>query len=374
MAYGAEVGSQAQPRIKFSQGAQTQPKRPAPPSDSNTPGRQQPVPLYSCAPLALQSLAQPEPATEPEKISSELEDYLAAEVACTPQELRAFYARFMILASLPHRDPGAIPVWQRSCGSFHLALRPGAAISEPANGLTFGFPYGVIPRYLMMFVSTEVRKKKSPHIDLGSNLSQALHNLGLEVRGGTRGTIKSFQSQLWRFFSSQFIAYMDHEINDKSLTQMRLFNIADEIVFWQNPWTEESDERQGYVLLTEPFFKEILNHPVPFNPVFLRNIQKLPATHGKQHRGSSFLIDLYLWLTYRMYYLDKPQTISWAALQLQFGTSFSRLRDFKAFFVDSFLLVLRWYPEARATYDDKGLTLYPSPPALHPKKERAALP
>lgn len=44
-------------------------------------------------------------------------------------------------------------------------------------------------------------------------------------------------------------------------------------------------------------------------------------------------LDLYCWLTYRASYAKKPSTIPWAALAMQFGSDYARLRDFKASFL-----------------------------------------
>ncbi len=37
---------------------------------------------------------------------------------------KAFMARALVLATLPHRDPGNLPQWQRKNGRLTLTIRP----------------------------------------------------------------------------------------------------------------------------------------------------------------------------------------------------------------------------------------------------------
>ncbi len=79
-------------------------------------------------------------------------------------------------------------------------------------------------------------------------------------------------------------------------------------------------------------------------------------------------MDLYVWLTYRMSYLRKPTLVPWQGLQNQFGSDYSRLRDFQSHAVSQLEKVIRVYPTVRVSQTDTGLRLYPSPPHV----ERAA--
>ena len=50
----------------------------------------------------------------------------------------------------------------------------------------------------------------------------------------------------------------------------------------------------------------------------------------KSFAGSARKLDLYFWLGYRIHNLNAPLTISWEALREQFGSGFTRERDFRA--------------------------------------------
>ena len=61
----------------------------------------------------------------------------------------AFMAREFVQITLPHSDPGDIPIWTRYNGDQVLSIRP--AIS---GGKIIGYPYGTIPRLLLLWLTT----------------------------------------------------------------------------------------------------------------------------------------------------------------------------------------------------------------------------
>lgn len=108
---------------------------------------------------------------------------------------------------------------------------------------------------------------------------------------------------------------------------------------------------QPHIVLGQHFFEEITRSAVPID---LRAIRKL--------RRSPFAIDIYAWLTYRMSYLKKPTLVPWTSLEVQFGSDYARLRDFRNHAVTQLENVIRVYPTVRLSQTDPGLRLYPSPP------------
>jgi len=81
-------------------------------------------------------------------------------------------------------------------------------------------------------------------------------------------------------------------------------------------------------------------------------------------------MDLYVWLTYRMSYLQRPTRVAWDSFQAQFGADYARPRDFRRKALDRLAEVLRVYSDARLGQWDSGLVLYPSPPHV-PRRARA---
>ena len=60
--------------------------------------------------------------------------------------------------------------------------------------------------------------------------------------------------------------------------------------------------------LSEAFFNEIVSHPVPLDLTTLKALKRSPLG-----------LDLYLWLTYRIFALTTPQRITWRQVYRQFG-------------------------------------------------------
>ena len=78
-------------------------------------------------------------------------------------------------------------------------------------------------------------------------------------------------------------------------------------------------------------------------------------------------LDVYCWLAYRLHVLNKPKTVSWQALRIQFSPNVKHLFHFRAHFKDNLALALAVYPAARVEESENGLTLFPSPPPVSPK-------
>jgi hypothetical protein len=115
-------------------------------------------------------------------------------------------------------------------------------------------------------------------------------------------------------------------------------------------WEEE-------VELTESFFAALKRHPVPIWEPAIRAISR-----------HSLVLDVYVWLTYRLRAVKKPTLVPWPALKSQFGPEYERLRDFRRGFIRALKQALAVYPDANVTLDEEGLVLKPSRPAVPEKK------
>ena len=76
------------------------------------------------------------------------------------------------------------------------------------------------------------------------------------------------------------------------------------------------------------------------------------------------VLDIYIWLAYRLHALRTDVEVSWPSLYAQFGAGYGRLRDFRAGFMAGLELAVAVYPEARISVDDQGVVLRPSRPAV----------
>ena len=80
---------------------------------------------------------------------------------------------------------------------------------------------------------------------------------------------------------------------------------------------------QERVLLNEEFYRALREHPVPLSETALRAI-------GPR----SMVIDVYIWLAYRLHALKRDVEVGWPALHGQFGSGFERIRGFRRHFLE----------------------------------------
>lgn len=305
----------------------------------------------------------------PSWIREVIESHLAIE---TEDAKRAgalgFMARALVIATMPYKDqknPDGTPKesFTRQNGDFKLRI---------VAGYDGGIPFGIYPRLLMSWVTTEAVRKQSPVIELGDSLSIFLRDV-LDLRstgGGKRGTATRVSEQMKRLFGSLITAQYSGSQEKKGFLMKNVL-IADELevdeaeksALWTPQKGHEAGTWRSKVKLTNNFFQECIANPVPID---LRAFKAL--------RGSPLAMDLYTWLTYRMSYVQSnTRPITWEALMLQFGSGYGSMSnasptaikqsvlDFKKNFLRALKLVHTVYPEARLTYNDTGLVLMPSP-------------
>lgn len=266
-----------------------------------------------------------------------------------------FYGRVFCQCSLPYQDPGDVALWTREAGRLSLSVQP-AVVRDPATGgLVTRYPYGTLPRLLLLWLSTETVRTKDRRLVLGDNTSAFMRRIGLHVNGGARGDIGRLRAQMERLFLSTIVCRYDDATEGRAAANR--YDVADGYQLW---WDNRPDSGQGsllpsYVDLSERFFNEVLAHPVP---VDLRAVELL--------RGSPLRLDIYTWLTYRMSYLRRRTEIPWELLRYQFGSDRADSRQgrwrFRKDFEAHLARVLIVYQDARVETDERGIVLHPSRP------------
>ena len=264
-----------------------------------------------------------------------------------PPEI-GFICRSVVLATLPHSDPGTSH-FVRHNGNYRLVLN-----SLPEIGL----PYGVIPRLLLIWMTTEAVRTKRRNIELGDSLAGFLRQLGMQSTGGKNGTITRFKDQARRL--SAATAYFLYDNKKRELGKK--FSLIEEWEYWWGDDNQASEEtpQANSVTLSEGFYKALLAHPIPID---LRAVKAL--------RRSPLALDIYCWLTHRMSYLKRECLIPWHCLHNQFGTGYPHTnlgrRHFKSKFLKQLKNVLLAYPEAKVVLDRQGLILCPSMTHVKPR-------
>lgn len=277
-----------------------------------------------------------------------------------------FYGRVFCQCSLPYQDPGDLALWTREAGRLSLSVQP-AVVRDPASGaLVTRYPYGTLPRLLLLWLSTETVRTKERRLVLGDNTSAFMRRIGLHVSGGARGDIGRLKGQMERLFLSTIVCRYDDP--DEGRAAASKYDVADGYQLW---WDSRPESGQGslllsYVDLSERFYNEVLSHPVP---VDLRAVELL--------RGSPLRLDIYTWLTYRMSYLRRRTEIPWELLRYQFGSDRANDRQgrwrFRKDFEAHLARVLIVYQGARVETDERGIVLSPSCPHVE-RRPRKALP
>ena len=245
------------------------------------------------------------------------------------------------LTSLPHK-PQTDLVWRREGHNLTLLLESG----RQRSGKPLGLPYGSYARFILLFLQTEAIRTGSREIELGRSMRVWLGSMGLSI-GGT--TYRLVTEQARRISGCRLTFFADR--NSREI--MRHGGFVDGAISMYGGMEDQPSLWQERVLLNEEFYRALREHPVPVSEAALRAI-------GPR----SMVIDIYIWLAYRLHALRRDVEVSWPALHGQFGQGYGRLRDFRRDFVQALELAVAAYPEARVGIGERGVILRQSRPAI----------
>ena len=213
-----------------------------------------------------------------------------------------FMARLMALCSLPRTNPGNQIRYIRQNGPFALVMTAGGKSK---------LPFGNLPRLLLAWVSTEAVRTRSHVLVLGDSLSEFMRTLGVYSSAG--GVATRLRNQMDRLFNAHVSLIYEDELRKATVNSL----IARRTEFWWNPKRPaESTLWKSKIELSEDFFNEIIQHPVPLDMNALTALKR-----------SSLGLDLYLWLVYRTFTLRAPLRLSWRQVYRQFGVDPARASD-----------------------------------------------
>ena len=253
-----------------------------------------------------------------------------------------FMARGLVQATMPHRKTNERDHIRRN-GDYTLQM---TALRED-----IGLPFGVIPRLLLAWLATEAVRTKERELVLGDSMSVFMRELGLVPTGGRWGTITRLKDQSQRLFNA-VISCSYTNVNQDTSTD---FKITDHRSLWWHQNPDQAGLFQSTVILTERFYNEIIENPVPVDMRALKSLKQSPMA-----------LDIYCWLTYRMSYLKQTTAITWPQLQAQFGAGYATddvgLNNFQKAFTQHLKKVLVVYPEANIDTARGRLILKPSKP------------
>ena len=265
-----------------------------------------------------------------------------------------YQARLWAQVSLPYRNPGDAPYWERRNGSMSLIVQP-SLIRDQDGSLATEYPYGVIPRLLLTWMATEVVRLGDPELSLGPSLASFMRAVGLQPRGGK--DVKAFNRQVQRLAKCTITV---EDSRENSLAGEN-FQFVDSWALW---WTPKDGPNEmlwpSTITLSDKYYQSIKAAPIPID---LRALAALRA-----HGGGGLPIDPYPWLAHRGSYLRAATLVPWNLLAVQFGSQYKLERQFKAELLKAVAKVKLVYPNVKVTPTDDGLLLSPSPTPISAKR------
>lgn len=252
-----------------------------------------------------------------------------------------FMNRLLAQVGLPHSDL-SVNTFARTSGLITLKIN-----ADPK----FGLPYGSYPRLLLAWICTEAVQGKSPLLFLGNNKTEFIRKLALP---DSTFHFKTLAEQTDRLLHSVFNVTIEE--NGEKIA--KTLSVSDKIF---NFWEPQTGKWESLFRLSDEFFEEIMDKPVPLDLAVLQALRKSPMA-----------MDIYSWLAYRTFSVwragNRPVKIRWKDLQSQFGASYGQLhlaeskqrsmityseiqglRDFKKRFLQALQKVVDFYPVLRQT-------------------------
>jgi hypothetical protein len=201
----------------------------------------------------------------------------------------AYLPRELVQVTLPHKNPGDVPAWQRTNGHLTVAIQAGWNIDAAKS---YGYPYGTIPRLLLFWITTEAVRTKTRRLELGSSLSAFMAELGLNsANGGTgakRSDARRLRDQMERLFRARMSFQAISDSNRKTWLDMQVAPKGE--LWWSLRQPDQAALWGSWIELGEDFFAAITAYPVPADIRALRALKRSPLA-----------LDLYAWLSYEAY-------------------------------------------------------------------------
>ena len=245
----------------------------------------------------------------------------------SPYKEMLYLPRYFVNMTLPHRKSSGI-IFRRKNGDQKLSLR-----ADPEIGL----PYGVYARLVLLYVTTERVRTKEREFKLSASWRKFLENMQVV---GSGPKIRAIQEQLRRLCGATYHIYEKSQNTESDSTLL----VAEK-------WMRSEDG--VHVTLSPGFFMMTGDSIVPLESRIVHKLRRSPLS-----------LDLYAWLSYRLFRLKKETSIGWHDLERQFGSDYKRPRAFRSKFQMSLEKVLKHTPPAPVVeVREKGLHLSPGPPS-----------
>ncbi len=251
-----------------------------------------------------------------------------------------FSSRPFVLCGLPvRRLPANQLLFERRNGRFVLQLT-----GHPDYGVPFGQD-----RIVPIFLATLAVQQKSQVIRFRS-ASEMLDRFGMHKGGKEyRRLIGAFE----RIFGATMFFGTDALKPGAKVVHRSRFNFLREAMIWYNRdenQTPLSEAFENVIVLSDEFYQEIVEHPIPTDMDAVRALSSAPAT-----------LDLFMWLSYRCFAAKGEEEVpifGTRGLAAQLGNvEYSRPRRFRQKLEASLDAIRGMWPECPARVSVDGSRL-----------------
>ncbi len=263
---------------------------------------------------------------------------------------RAYSARPFVLCGIPVRRPNDHTLeYYRRNGRFRLRV-----IGHPDYGLPFGQD-----RLLLIWIASMATWQKNREIRFRS-AATILETFGLPKDGRYyKRLIAGFE----RIFYSTFYFASDDQTAEAIVITRASFRFVKALQLWylREPTSEQDSSRhENVIVLSEEFWREIQEHPIPVDLDVVRALADSPGN-----------LDLYVWLVWRCWTAKGLTTVPLFGTQgliSQLGISENlRERDFRRQIVQWLKVVHQLWPGCPANLAESGACLLVKPANSSPK-------
>lgn len=225
-------------------------------------------------------------------------------------------------------------------------------------GIKEKLPSGSLPRLILIWTIAEAIRTQNRIIQLGDSLAEFMEALGIsEQTGGRWGTITRVKTAARQLFKSRVAI----EYKGPDSYALDSIQFADRVrAYWTTAGHNQLDLEGHTIELHELFFKYIIQQPFPLDMNVLKALARSPLG-----------IDLYVWLAYRIFLLNKsgePAGISWEQVHAQMGATYSGTNDFVKNAKRELKKINTAWPGLNYETPRGRLVLYPSRLSVMPSK------
>lgn len=280
----------------------------------------------------------------------------SVEIQAESPDQIAFQHSLLCQVGLPRKETTERE-FTRVNGTMSLSIEAGK-LFDGKTLVNQPLPYGARPRLILVHISSEAVRTRSPVVEVGHSAYAFLKTLGFDTNGQShRQTRKQVLALAACHMTLGFMA--DGYPQTIKTDPIRKFEA------WLRREGNQTVMWPGVLELSGDFFASLQEHAVPLDPTALRSL-----------RHSSLALDLYTWLATRLHRVNRLDgvKVSWRALQGQFGQEIADANNFRRKMLKALGEVKAVYPDARFETVHGGLLLKPSAPPITKQAVQIALP